>query len=325
MTSRLPSRLSTMIVLGLAATATIAQAECDQITFRAWTSTGETWFAQGEPVIVAPDVETHLYVHHDAGPGSTPYRTRAQMGHASDFGFRVRSGNVTFRRQQPADAQAGRLVLNAQNAAEAVLGYRITNISQAGVFDRLPAKCRTGVVSVQVRRAGNGGGGSGNGGGEDPQAANLASRQLQRRIHLALEPWETSPNADADEIAEIRKRGRDAVIEIAARVLSSQEFRDSSWDWTVEGQQDLSYTSEHYTPRVGVVANRLLDEIYARLYGGQRVDSQTQRRNLEDLMACLDSRGDRGACGELARRLVSHQHYSDHNREPLEAIRGERR
>lgn len=301
--------------------AAAAEHECSAVTFRTWTQSGNTWFDYGQQVTAEPGVETHLYIHF-AGQAPTPYRTSARIGHASEHGYRVREGTAAFRRQNPDDVQAGRLILDAQGQGQAVLGYEITDIAKAGAMASLPPACRKGMVVVQIgdapvadaprdRRA-------------DERAARLAAQQLNRRLHLALEPWDQDVPQSEATIEEIMRAGRDTIVDMAAAILANDEYPDRSWDWTIESNSDLASLGRQRTPRVGMVADRLLEDIYSRLFGGLRVTPEEHRNLITSLMSCLNRRTGTASCDQLAKDLIEHPNYAQYNAEQLEAIRAAR-
>ncbi len=314
---------STLSILALAGTmlagAAQAQPRCDDLQFRVWRPSGNTYFDFGQPVQLEPGEEAHLYIHYRA-QGTTPYGTSASMGHAADYGFRGGYDSraiFTFDKQNEDAKNNGRLELHAKGPGRFPIGYQITGVKSSGAFDRLPANCRKGLVEVQVGKGGSGGGGKPSPNKPSGMSARRAAQELSRGIHLDLMPWQNKP-FEPTEVDAVLRRGRAALVDITTAVLKSRAFQDGAYDHILDSRPELAREAGG-TPRVGVIAQSLLADLQKRFFGDLRVTENEHRNQMQSLLSCLQNPEGSG-CRSAADAMINHPNYAQHHREALDAI-----
>ncbi len=314
------------VIAALLAGVVQAQPRCDDVKFRIWRPSGNTYFDFGQTLTLQPGEKAHLYIHHRSN-GDNPYGTSASIGHAADYGYRggYKGQDVfTFNKQSADDQSNGRLEIQAKGPGQFPVGYRITGVRASGLFDRLRPGCREGLVQIQVGRGGNGGnggGGGGGGGGSRPAptgiSAQRAAQQLSRGIHMALMPWQNQP-FDPAEVNAVLRRGRPALVDVATKIMKSSDFQQGSYQRTLDENPDLARAAGG-TPRVGIVAGTLLDSLQKQFFGDLRVTQNEHRDLMESLLSCLN-RPEGPGCRGVAEGLVNHPNFAQHHREEMAVI-----
>jgi len=303
------------LTLALAVVAPALGQSCDAVGLRIWRpDQQETRYAHGDVIRLEPGIEAHLYVHH-ASRSQYPYATSAKIGYPQDVGLRLSfdSRVLALRAQSDKDRKEGRLIFTTQAPGRTNLGYRITGVSQPGVFERLPARCRRGAVTIEVIDHG-----TGNGDQVSP-ATRQAARALAHELEKSLLPWRKA-QVDDQELAWVLAHGRQGLVRMAATLLRSQAFREGSYYATIDADPRLHAEAEHRGDvEPSRVAEALLEGVYQTLYGELRPQRNLHLANRQALLACVSEEGKarEAACDQLAERLLASPAYTQRHRDAL--------
>lgn len=302
-------------LLLLAALPAAAASDCPDLVFRIWQKEDQTYHDYGDTIELEAGVPSHLYIHY-RGDGDVKFSVSADIGPAADFGHarvdRVRNVRLLgLGVQQGDDRRAGRLEMVPRERGLTAVGYRIVAVSSPGLFERLPVRCREGLVrfNVVAEKAP----GYDRPGGE--RAKIRAVRQLSHRVVASLMPWIGKVDIASLPLDDVAERGRAALSDLAVAVLRDDPFRTDAYSETVAAHPEL----RRNPPRV--IASHLLDDIYRHLYGDLRVREDEHERHVNAMLGCVSNQpGWRQYCAELGQALIANPSFAQHNEELLAAL-----
>ena len=314
---------SAFLILGLFTALPALAQHCPNVEFRLWRADGNhAWYGYGDTLEVTSGEEVHLYIHQASGSGSH-YSTSAEIGYPASFGMRDDSRRVRqhlrMSAQKDKDKRDGRVIINAEQAGNTRLGYRITGVKSPGQLGRFARQCQTGAINFVVRdRAANKptrpapptSPGYTTPGDAATELVELLYRGLLRRERVRSDP--------DDFIRQVVQLGKGGLERIAETMTVSPEFR----------YEALKRTEEAHGSRGGLerLRRQLLDDIYRDLYGYLTPTREHREGDMIDLDRCLSSdRNAEQACSRLGRNLIDSDLFYEQHRELIDSLPSTRR
>ncbi len=320
--------LALTLALALIPAQAWAAASCD-LQFRIWTrDAGNVFYDYGQPIVVKSGVESHLFIHHDA-QGPNPYSTSGEIGHLSTLGLGRHIDmpqHLTWKAQDSDDLAVARLELSPQQPGEVILGYRLTGVAKAGVFERLPADCRQGRLNIRVegakRRSAS------RPLSADGRDANRAAEDVVRVLYSSL-LGQGDGSLDHAHVVQVTEQGHRGAVFVAMELVSSPAFVGHVYQSTAEKRP-----GDRRIERFGNTGGRVsgqqaietsLQRLYGQLYGDAgAIQLDDHRQNIAEMYECLRAgakQEDRqGACRRLGRALIKTRAFAEHHQELISQL-----
>lgn len=157
LSSRRPLPVLALICLAFGALASAAPSHaqsCESLIIRSIQGGYEQSSLGFQPVQVNANQQGHLRAYWRSN-SADPYTLSVQYGHPSAFGYQGQPATKVrqhFRMQPQNQQQVGRGKVDFQAAApgNTTIGFRIIGSKNPQVFNNIPQRCRSGVLTIRV-------------------------------------------------------------------------------------------------------------------------------------------------------------------------------
>lgn len=309
-----------LVLLGTLLLAPPLSAGCPELDVRTWEPDGRTsWFDSTAPVPLRVGQEAHLYLYLDTGTRprhQTKSEIRTVLDREAPISRRESTSRLQGSEQSAEDRSVGMFRIHALKPGDAYLHYEVQSVHPPGSIDRLPARCREGVLHVRIEPESDDAVPPPVSDDHGPEAA---ARQLVEDLYVALLRREDAGDVDGGFVDHVLRDAEAGLVEVASQITTSSEFRDRALQRTEERAGSGKSLSE--------LREILLLDIYRDLYGYEREPNRrVDDENLEALAVCLSgSRNAERACADFGEGLVRSRLYTDHHRELLDELSDRRR
>jgi len=180
-------------VLLAVASAPPASAQCNDLVIRAFQGNYEQSFRGGDEIVLLPNRDGHIRMYWRSG-GEDPYTLTADFGNPSQFGMRGEDPRRVVRviRMNPQDPGArsrAKVTFTTGQPGRTTIGYHIVTAPRKDVYNRIPAQCRKGILTIRVQP---GGGYQGQGPGQGPGYGAPPASRPPSNVPWIAGLWETN-------------------------------------------------------------------------------------------------------------------------------------
>ncbi len=303
--------------------------DCADIVYRLWSPQETHFFEAGETVELEAGETWDLYVHYRSS-SENPYSTKSAISYAETFGLRGASPQSVVKilgleKQSDKDLAGGKMTLTGRQAGSTQLGYKMMWVDKSGLFDSMPASCKSGLIPIQVRAAGSqqaGGDKPGDGAATDLETYKAAD-QLLSRVYIGLLRRPGAGEMSDEHLKMVVEKGHRGAVLSAVALSTSDEFqalnpaknqaRDSRYGASQNNGRDPRYDATGHL--------NLLSSMYTDLYGTTQIAMEDHQRNVKALWDCFnDTAEGRDACKRFARDLLKSEHFSTHQKALIEQL-----
>lgn len=145
-----------LLILGsLSAAAPAAAQSCENLIFRITQGGYEQSSLGFQPMPILANSEGHVRAYWRS-KSQAPYTLAVRYGHPTQFGYQGENAmkvrqHFRINPQQQQQVQRGKVTFQAVRPGNTTIGFQIIGSKNPSVFQGIPQRCRSGVLTVQVQ------------------------------------------------------------------------------------------------------------------------------------------------------------------------------